>query len=253
MNNITEIKVENLKLSYSNNILMSKVSFEILRGDIFIIMGASGSGKSTLLKSLIGLKQPSMGKVLIQGKDFYNSNNENRKKILQNCGILYQNGALFSTMTIAENVAFPLQQFTSYSKSTIDKLVELKLSLVGLRGYNNFYPDELSGGMKKRASLARAIALDPQILYFDEPSSGLDPISSQLLDELILDINANLGTTIVIISHDINSILSIGKNAIYLDSEKKQIIAKGNPKKWVKNPPNQTVANFFRRSICERP
>lgn len=241
------IKVKNLTIAYDENVIMRDINFEIKPQDIFMIMGGSGCGKSSLLKVLIGLKKPTKGQIFIQGTDFYKSSDVSQKKIMQNCGILYQNGALFSSMTVGENVALPLQQYSSYSAGTIDELVELKLAQVGLRGYKDFYPDELSGGMKKRAALARAMALDPEILYFDEPSSGLDPVSSRLLDELILEINANLGTTIVIISHDIDSILTIGNQAIYLDAATKTMAAQGNPKEWLKNPPTPAIADFFSR------
>ena len=166
---------------------------------------------------------------------------------MRRTGILYQSGALFSSMTLAENVSLPLQQYTDYSAQQIAELVDLKLSLVGLGGFNDFYPSELSGGMKKRAGLARALALDPEILYFDEPSAGLDPVSSKRLDDLILDINHSLGTTLVIVSHELDSIFAIGNNSIFLDSETKTIIGRGNPKELVKNPPNETVYNFLTR------
>lgn len=240
-----KISVENLTIAYDENIILHDVSFMVKPQEIFMIMGGSGCGKSSLLKTLIGLKKPSKGKVFIQGKNFYTASASERQKIMQNCGISYQSGALFSSMTIGENIALPLQEYTNYSPSTINELIELKLALVGLHGYKDFYPDELSGGMKKRAALARAMALDPDILYFDEPSSGLDPLSSRLLNELILEINSDLGTTVVIISHDIESILTIGTQAIYLDANTKTLIAQGNPKTWLKNPPNQTVADFF--------
>ena len=163
------------------------------------------------------------------------------------CGILYQSGALFSSMTLAENIALPLQQYTNYSPKLINELVELKLALVGLYGFGEFYPSEISGGMKKRAGLARALALDPEIVYFDEPSAGLDPISSKLLDDLILDINHSLGTTIVVVTHELESIFNIGKNSIFLDAEQRKIGAYGNPKELLNNPPNQAVRQFLTR------
>ncbi|MBQ9236017.1 MAG: ATP-binding cassette domain-containing protein [Alphaproteobacteria bacterium] len=243
----TIIRGENLEIAYGENVLLRDGNFAVKRGDIFIIMGGSGSGKSSLLKTLIGLKEPKAGRVFIRDEDFYQSDEAKRRQIMQGCGVLYQSGALFSSMTIGENAALPLQQYSTYSPETIAELVELKLALVGLQGYRDFYPDELSGGMKKRASLARALALDPDILYFDEPSSGLDPVSSRLQDELILEINANQGTTIVVISHDVDSILTIGNNAIYLDGNAKQITAAGSPQEWLRNPPNAALADFFKR------
>ena len=240
-----KIKVQNLTVAYGSNVLMKDVDFEVNTGDVFIIMGGSGSGKSSLLRVLTGLKEPAKGKVWLNGKDFYAAGEKEQKILMQNCGILYQSGALFSSMTLAENVALPLQQYTDYSIGTIREVVALKLALVGLRGYEDFYPAELSGGMKKRAGLARAMALDPEILFFDEPSAGLDPVSSNLLDDLILEINRSLGTTIVVITHELSSIFAIGNNSIYLDAETKGISAKGNPHELLKNPPNQRVLSFL--------
>ncbi len=240
-----KIKVQNLTVAYGSNVLMKDVDFEVNTGDVFIIMGGSGSGKSSLLRVLTGLKEPAKGKVWLNGKDFYAAGGKEQKILMQNCGILYQSGALFSSMTLAENVALPLQQYTDYSIGTIREIVALKLALVGLRGYEDFYPAELSGGMKKRAGLARAMALDPEILFFDEPSAGLDPVSSNLLDDLILEINRSLGTTIVVITHELSSIFAIGNNSIYLDAETKGISAKGNPHELLKNPPNQRVLSFL--------
>lgn len=240
-----KIKVQNLTVAYGSNVLMKDVDFEVNTGDVFIIMGGSGSGKSSLLRVLTGLKEPAKGKVWLNGKDFYAAGGKEQKILMQNCGILYQSGALFSSMTLGENVALPLQQYTDYSIGTIREIVSLKLALVGLRGYEDFYPAELSGGMKKRAGLARAMALDPEILFFDEPSAGLDPVSSNLLDDLILEINRSLGTTIVVITHELSSIFAIGNNSIYLDAETKGISAKGNPHELLKNPPNQRVLSFL--------
>ena len=240
-----KIKVQNLTVAYGSNVLMKDVDFEVNTGDVFIIMGGSGSGKSSLLRVLTGLKEPAKGKVWLNGKDFYAAGEKEQKILMQNCGILYQSGALFSSMTLAENVALPLQQYTDYSIGAIRESVALKLALVGLRGYEDFYPAELSGGMKKRAGLARAMALDPEILFFDEPSAGLDPVSSNLLDDLILEINRSLGTTIVVITHELSSIFAIGNNSIYLDAETKGISAKGNPHELLKNPPNQRVLSFL--------
>lgn len=240
-----KIKVENLTIAYGSNVLMRRVNFEVKKGDVFIIMGGSGSGKSSLLRVLTGLKEPSAGRFLIDGVDFDAASVAQKKAIMRGCGILYQSGALFSSMTLAENIALPLQQYTDYSAATIRDLVALKLALVGLKGYEDFYPAEISGGMKKRAGLARALALDPDILYFDEPSAGLDPVSSKLLDDLILEINQSLGTTIVVITHELSSIFAIGKNAIYLDNETKGISAYGNPHELLKNPPNHNVLSFL--------
>ena len=243
--NEVKIRGKNITVAYGDNVLMKDVCFDVRKGDVFIIMGGSGCGKSSLMRVMTGLKEPTRGRIFIDGIDFYAQNDDARKLMMQKCGILYQSGALFSSMTLAENVALPLQQYSDYSKSMIDDLVKLKLALVGLKGYEDFYPAEISGGMKKRAGLARALALDPEILYFDEPSAGLDPVSSNLLDELILEINRSLGTTIVVITHELRSIYAIGNNSIFLDADVKQISARGNPKDLLKNPPNENVLKFL--------
>ena len=242
-----EIEAKNLTVAYGDFVLLKNADFTVNKGDIFIIMGKSGCGKSSLMSILTGLKKPTTGDIFINGYDFWGSDKEVQEMIMRKCGILYQSGALFTSMTLGENVALPLQQYTDYSKQEIDELVSLKLSLVGLGGFENFYPSEISGGMKKRAGFARALALDPKILYFDEPSSGLDPISSKLLDDLILEINQSLGTTIVIITHELSSILSIGTNSIFLDAETQSIIGYGNPKELLKYPPNDEILNFLTR------
>ncbi len=245
INNNPQIIGKNLTIGYGENILLNDISFSINKGDVFVVMGGSGCGKSTLLRVLTGLLPPLKGNFFIDGVDFVSSSLAEQNKLMQRCGILYQSGALFSSMTLGENVALPLQQYSSYSKSEIDELVSLKLSLVGLGGYKELYPSEISGGMRKRAGLARALALDPEIVYFDEPSAGLDPISSRRLDELILDINQSLGTTIVLITHELGSIFAVGSNSIFLDNETKTIKGRGNPNDLLKNPPNQKVYNFL--------
>ena len=242
-----QISVRDLSIAYDNFVLLKDLSFDVKKHDIFIIMGGSGSGKSSLLRILTGLKTPKVGSVLIDGVDLVRADQKQKDALMQKCGILYQSGALFSSMTLAENIALPLQQYTSYSANDIKDLVSLKLALVGLKGFEDFYPAEISGGMKKRAGLARALALDPEIVYFDEPSAGLDPISSRLLDDLIIDINQSLGTTIVVVTHELNSIFAIGTNSIYLDADSKTILGRGNPKDLLKNPPNATVFQFLTR------
>lgn len=242
-----KIKVENLTIAYGDFVLMKDISFEVNKGDIFIIMGGSGGGKSSLLRVLTGLVPPATGDIWIDGIDFAKVTADERDMIMQRCGILYQSGALFSSMTLAENIALPLQQYTNYSPKLIKELVSLKLALVGLTGFEEFYPSEISGGMKKRAGLARALALDPEIVYFDEPSAGLDPISSKLLDDLIIDINQSLGTTIVVVTHELSSIFAIGTNSIFLDADIKGILGRGNPKELLKNPPNEKLLNFLTR------
>lgn len=242
-----EIDVKNLTIAYGDFTIMQDISFTINKHDIFIIMGGSGCGKSTLLKVLTGLKKPSSGSVFIDSYDFWNSDKEVMDLIMKKCGILYQSGALFSSMTLAENIALPLQQYTNYSQNEINELVSLKLALVGLAGFEDFYPAEISGGMKKRAGLARALALDPKIVYFDEPSAGLDPVSSKLLDDLIIEINQSLGTTIVVVTHELNSIFNIGTNSIFLDGDTKSIIGYGKPTELLKYPPNDKVLRFLTR------
>ena len=247
INNDVKIEVKDLKVAYGDFVLMKNVSFEVKNGEIFIIMGTSGGGKSSLLRVLTGLVPPTHGKVIINGVDFAKAGAAQKDIIMQKCGILYQSGALFSSMTLGENVAMPLQQYTDYSPKLIKELVSLKLALVGLSGFEDFYPSEISGGMKKRAGLARALALDPEIVYFDEPSAGLDPISSKLLDDLILEINKSLGTTIVVVTHELSSIFAIGQNSIFLDADVKGVTASGKPLDLLKNPPNEKVYRFLTR------
>lgn len=241
------IEVKNLTMGYGSYVLQQNANFVVNRGDIFIIMGGSGCGKSSMLRVLTGLLPPLGGDVFIDGINIAKASATQMEEIRKKSGILYQSGALFSSMTLAENIALPLQQYSNYSAAEIKELASLKLSLVGLAGFDDFYPSEISGGMKKRAGLARALALDPEIVYFDEPSAGLDPISSRNLDDLIIEINRSLGTTIVVVTHELASIFAIGTNSIFLDSMTKSILAKGNPHDILKNPPNREVWEFLTR------
>jgi len=210
-------------------------------------MGVNGSGKSTLLKSMIGLKPPVRGRVLYDGVSFWDADEQGRRGILRRIGILYQKNALWSSMTLAENVGLPIQEYTALREGEISQIVSFKLSLVGLKGFEGYRPAELSGGMQKRAALARAMALDPEILFFDEPSSGLDPVNAGLLDDLILDLNESLKTTIVVISHDLESIFTIADTSIFLDPDEKTVIASGNPKRLLESSRNEKVRSFLTR------
>jgi len=241
------IEAKNLTVGYGDYVLLKDADYQVNKGDIFIIMGGSGCGKSSMLRVLTGLIEPLKGTVIINGTDITTAPDAEVQKIREKSGILYQGGALFSSMTLAENIMLPMQQYSSYSPSTMRELAHLKLALVGLSGFDDFYPSEISGGMKKRAGLARALALDPDIVYFDEPSAGLDPISSRNLDDLILELNHSLGTTIVVVTHELSSIFAIGNNSIFLDAQSKSILARGNPKELLKNPPNEEVYKFLTR------
>ena len=241
------IEAKDLTVGYGDFDLLKNANYTVNKGDIFIIMGGSGCGKSSMLRVLTGLLPPKKGTVIINGVDVVDGPEDKIQKIREKSGILYQSGALFSSMTLAENIALPLEQYSDYSPQTIKELASLKLALVGLKGFDDFYPSEISGGMKKRAGLARALALDPDILYFDEPSAGLDPISSHNLDELIIELNQSLGTTIVVVTHELASIFAIGNNSIFLDAATKSILARGNPKELLKNPPNEEIYEFLTR------
>ena len=235
-------------MRYGSLLIMQDLNFTIERGEIFVIMGGSGSGKSTLLKHLIGLKPPAEGTILFDGEPFDIHDEAARNSVLRRMGVLYQNGALWSGLTLAENVALPLEEFTALGAEAIAEVVSLKLALVGLRGFEAFYPSAISGGMRKRAALARAIALDPEVLFFDEPSSGLDPISASRLDDLILEIRARFGTTIVVVTHDLASIFRIADRALFLDINEKTMTALGNPAELRDHPPSDEVHRFLTRS-----
>lgn len=247
MADLSPVVVSHLTMQYGTNIIMTDLSFTITRGEIFVLMGGSGSGKSTLLKYLVGLRAAPQGAVQINGADLSSTDNEARRATLRRIGVLYQGGALWSGLTLAENVALPLQELTELDAASIAEVVDLKLALVGLKGFGEFYPSAISGGMRKRASLARAIALDPDILFFDEPSSGLDPISASRLDDLILAIAASFGTTIVVVTHDLASIFRIADRALFLDISKRTMTALGEPAALRDAPPNDEVRRFLTR------
>ncbi len=245
------IRVENLTMAYGDFVIQKDLDFVVRRGDVFIIMGGSGCGKSTLLKIMIGLKAPATGEVFYEGDAFWASGPEHQEELKRGFGILFQSGALFSSMTLAENIGLPMQLYTAMSAGEIRENAILKLSLVGLKGFEDYYPNEISGGMKKRAGLARALALDPEILFFDEPSAGLDPISSRLLDQLILELRDALGKTIVVVTHELASIFTIADDCVFLDPDTKTMIAHGNPKKLREESPNEKVRNFLLRGELE--
>lgn len=240
-----------LALAYGSSLVLKDINFSVAREDIFIIMGVNGCGKSTLLKSMIGLKHPERGRVFYDGVSFWETGPDIRSRVLRRIGILYQKNALWSSMTLAENVGLPLEEFTELGKVRIREIVSFKLSLVGLGGFEKYFPSQLSGGMQKRAALARAMALDPEILFFDEPSAGLDPVNAGLLDDLILDLNESMKTTIVVISHDLESIFTIGNSAIFLDPEAKTVIASGNPKTLLENSRDPKVRLFLTRGLSD--
>ena len=241
------IVVNNLTMAYGSFVLMRDINFTVRHGDIFIIMGGSGCGKSTLLRHLIGLKEPATGEIIYGDVNFTKADAQTRELMLRRFGILYQSGALWSSMTLAENVGLPLGEFTDLSPSQIREIAALKLALVGLSGFEDFYPSEISGGMQKRAGLARAMALDPEILFFDEPSAGLDPISSSLLDQVILELRDNLGATVVIVTHELASIFAIGNNCVFLDADSRVQIASGDPKELLADSRDPRVRKFLTR------
>ena len=241
------VQVRDLVAGYDGDIILDRISFDVQEGEIFIILGGSGCGKSTLLKHLVGLMKPLSGSIIIDGDDISNCDGITFKTILKKIGVLYQSVALFGSMTLAENVSLPIQEYTDLPKKLVDTLVKMKLSLVHLNGYENHLPSEISGGMKKRAGLARAMALNPKILFFDEPSAGLDPVTSVELDNLIIQLNKSLGTTMVIVTHELPSIFNVAHRVIMLDKQTKGIIAEGDPKYLKDHSKNHFVRNFFNR------
>ncbi|HHS83816.1 MAG TPA: ATP-binding cassette domain-containing protein [Gammaproteobacteria bacterium] len=247
MSSAAHIRVVDLTMAYGDFVIQRDLNFTINRGDVFIIMGGSGCGKSTLLKHLIGLKSPKKGDIWFDDINFWEAPPQEQEMLKRRFGVLFQSGALWSSMTLQENITLPLSEYTDLSEREVNEIASLKLALVGLAGFERFYPAEISGGMRKRASLARAIALDPEVLFFDEPSAGLDPISSQRLDELILEIRDSLGATIVVVTHELASIFAIGNNSVFLDNESRTIIAQGDPKMLRDKSENIKVRTFLNR------
>jgi phospholipid/cholesterol/gamma-HCH transport system ATP-binding protein len=244
---VPTITVRHLTMAFGTFVVMNDLNFEVNEHDIFVIMGGSGCGKSTLLRHMIGLIEPSKGEVLYGDFNFTKAEPEEREARLRRFGVLYQGGALWSSMTLAENVGLPLGQFTDLKPEEIREVAALKLALVGLRGFEDYFPSQISGGMQKRAGLARAIALDPEILFFDEPSAGLDPISSRLLDDLILELRDNLGATVVVVTHELPSIFAIANNGVFLDAESRTMIATGDPKEMLAHSTDHRVQTFLTR------
>lgn len=241
------IEVRGVTLQYDERVIQRDLNFSIYRGDVFVIMGGSGCGKSTLLRHMIGLLQPAAGQILIDGEDFFAATPERQLAMRRQWGITYQRGGLFSDLTLAENVAVPLQQYTQLTAADIRDTIAYKLALVGLAGFEDYYPAEISGGMQKRAALARALALDPELLFFDEPSAGLDPLSSQRLDELIMQIRESMGGTVVIVTHELASIFAIATNSVYLDADSKTQLDYGAPRELLAHSEHEVVRRFLSR------
>lgn len=244
---LPRISVHNLTMQFGSYLVQKNVNFDVAPGSVFIIMGDSGCGKSTLLRHMVGLIKPAAGDVFYDGESFWQADEDRRAVMTQRFGLLFQSGALWSSMTLAENVALPLTQYTSFSPAEVAERVDLKLALVGLKGFGEYYPSEISGGMRKRAGLARAMALDPDILFFDEPSAGLDPLSSRRLDDLILELRDSLSTTVVVVTHELASIFAIADDSVFLDAEQRTAIAHGDPKRLIQECPVDKVREFLAR------
>jgi phospholipid/cholesterol/gamma-HCH transport system ATP-binding protein len=242
------LSVRGVTLAFGPKIIQHDLSFDVRRGSIFAIMGGSGCGKSTVLKAMIGLLRPAAGRILVENEDYWAADPARRTAIGRRFGVLFQSGALWSALTVGENVALPLRMFTRLPDAAINRMVRLKLALVGMEHALDQLPAELSGGMRKRAGLARALAMDPDVLFFDEPSAGLDPITSFRLDELILQLRDGLGATIVIVSHELASLFAIADDGVFLDAETKTAIAHGSPAALRDSSPNQQVEAFMRRA-----
>lgn len=241
------ISVRGLSVGYGRRVVQRNLDFDIQSGQVFVIVGASGCGKSTVLRSLVGLLEPFSGSVEFSGQDFWKADTPGRDDIRKRFGVMYQGGALWSSMTVAENVSLALEAHTRLDSDTIRQIAELKLALVGLTGSEDLYPAEISGGMNKRVGVARALALDPEVLFFDEPSAGLDPISSRRLDEILLALRDSLGCTMVLVTHELDSIFAIADEALLLDSNSGTAIAQGDPRALLENSEDPRVRSFLTR------
>lgn len=235
------VDVKDVTVAFGSRVIQEHLTFSVRKSDVLVIMGGSGSGKSSLLRVLMGLTPPAAGAVLYGDRDFWDGDSASRAAIMRKVGVLFQSGALWTSRTLAENVALPLEYYTALSPRAIRELASFKLALVGLAGFEDYYPSEISGGMRKRAGLARALALDPEVVYFDEPSAGLDPVSAAMLDDLILELRDSLGMTVVVVTHELASIFAIADNAVFLDAARRTIIAEGRPDELLKNGPPEVV------------
>ena len=242
-----KITVRDLTMAYGSVVVMRDLNFQVMEKDIFVIMGPSGCGKSTLLRHLIGLQEPTQGSILYGEEDFTATDASERAGFIRRFGVMYQSGALWSSLTLAENIALPLEEYSKLTPKAIRDLVSYKLSLVGLSGYEDYYPAQISGGMNKRAGIARAMALDPEILFLDEPGAGLDPLSSRRLDDLILSLRDSLGSTVVIVTHELASIFAIANNSVFLDTVTRTQGATGNPVELRDHSENPAVRLFLSR------
>jgi len=252
-NSTPKIEIRELTMAFGSFVVMRDINVHIQQAEVFVIMGGSGCGKSTLLRHMIGLKAPAQGEIFYDGEPFWSASEERRREKLRAFGVLFQGGALWSSMTLAENVALPLGEYTDLSAADIQDIARLKLALVGLRGFEDYYPAEISGGMCKRAGLARALAMDPDVLFFDEPSAGLDPISSRNLDELILQLRDSLGATFVVVTHELQSIFAIADNSVFLDTNTRTMRAQGNPRELLQHSTDPQVREFLTRGTPDAP
>jgi phospholipid/cholesterol/gamma-HCH transport system ATP-binding protein len=241
------IEVRDLTAAYGTLVIQQDINFTIERGKVFIVMGGSGCGKTTLLRHMVGLMRPTRGDVFYDGESFWDSDDDGRQKLMRKFGVMYQGGALWSSMTLAENIGLALEQFTDLSASEIRDIASFKLALVGLAGFEDFHPPEISGGMRKRVGVARAMALDPEILFFDEPSAGLDPVSARRLDDLLLELRDSLGTTMVVVTHELASILAIGDDSVFLDHDAKTMLATGKPTELLESSSDPRIRGFLTR------